>query len=256
MSDAKGRFVWHDLMTPDTSGAQAFYKAIAGWGTQPWDGPQPYTMWTTPGGGMVGGVMGLPASTDAPPHWLAYVSTPDVDATAAEATALGAQVIAGPEDIPNVGRFAVLTDPQGAAFAVYTSSNPAPASDGPAQPGEFSWHELATTDPDAAWRFYQALFGWKETSSMDMGEMGSYRMYGIGAAPFGGIFRQPPEMPGPPAWLHYIRVDDVHRVVEVIKAQGGQIVLGPIEVPGGDWIAQGLDPQGAMFAIHSLARSS
>jgi predicted enzyme related to lactoylglutathione lyase len=250
----RGSFVWHDLMTTDPQGAISFYSKVAGWGTQPWEGPTPYTMWTA-GPAPIGGVMQMPEGVQAPPHWLGYVSTPSVDATVDAAKKLGASVLHQPTDIPSVGRFAVLADPQGVAFAVYSSNNPAPPSDAAPAVGEFSWHELVTTDPEAAWSFYSTLFGWEKTSAMDMGPMGVYQMFGLSKdVPFGGMFKQPAEMPGPPAWCHYVKVDDVNRAVEAAKSHGGQIINGPMEVPGGDWIAQGIDPQGGMFAVHAAAR--
>lgn len=245
---ARGRFVWCDLMTGDPQGAQAFYTKVVGWGTQPWDGPMPYTMWTAPVG-PVGGVMQLPPQ-EHQAHWLAYITTPDCDATAKQAAELGGTVVLAPQDIPNVGRFAVLRDPQGAYFSAFTPSREVSEEDPEPTPGQFSWHELATTDAAAALAFYVKLFGWKENSSFDMGGGWLYHMYGRGGRDLGGIFTKPKEMPGPPAWCSYIMVDDVHAAAERTTANGGQIFNGPMEVPGGDWIAQGFDPQGAMFAVH------
>ena len=249
----RGRFVWFDLMTTQPERAVEFYTAVAGWGTAQWEGPNPgmsYTMWTN-GGAPLGGVMQLPTGAPAPPHWIAYISSPDVDATVKQATSLGAKVMVPPTDIPTVGRFSVLSDPQGAMFAVFTSSSDTPGHDGPPVKGEFSWHELATHDVPAAFRFYETLFGWQKTNAMDMGDMGIYQMYGRNGLELGGMFRKPAEMPGPPSWLQYIMVDDVNRAVDVVKSKGGQILNGPMEVPGGDWIAQCSDPQGAIFAVHA-----
>jgi len=246
----RGRFVWYDLMTTDAAKAVEFYTNLAGWGTTEWEGPSKYTMWTN-SSVPIGGVMTLPPGTGGPPHWLAYISTPDINGTVKQATEFGAKTLIPPTDIPTVGHYAVLSDPQGAAFAVYTASSQTPGHDGEPQIGEFSWHELATHDQPAAFRFYEKLFNWEKTSAMDMGPGGVYQMYGRGGVPMGGMFNKPPEMLGPPAWLHYIRVADVNRAVEATKSRGGQIVNGPMEVPGGDWIAQGIDPQGGMFAVHA-----
>ena len=184
------------------------------------------------------------------------MATPDVDATAARTRELGGQVWVEPMTIPTVGRFAVLADPQGAMFAVYKPEGEPAGHDGAPAIGEHSWHELATTDHEAAFAFYQDLFGWQKTSSVDMGPAGLYQMYcRVEGVPLGGMFNKPAEMPGPPAWLCYVRVDDVHRKVEAVKAAGGQVINGPMEVPGGDWIAQCLDPQGGMFAIHHTGSS-
>lgn len=251
---ASGRFVWYDLMTSDPDAATTFYTQLIGWGTAPWEsGPQPYTMWTnreTP----IGGVMQLPEdakAAGAPPHWLAYVEVADTAATAKRAEELGGKILHGPMDIPSAGTFAVLVDPQGAAFAIYTSQQESPAKQEVPQVGEFSWHELATTDHEAAFDFYANLFGWQKTDATDMGEMGTYQMYGVAGMPMGGMFNKPAEMPGPPCWLFYARVDDVHQAVEKVKTLGGKVLNGPMEVPGGDWVAQCMDPQGAAFALHS-----
>lgn len=249
-----GRFVWYDLMTTDLDAAQAFYTKVIGWGTMQWDGPMPYTMWTHAPKAPLGGLMTLPdeaKAAGAPPHWLAYVSTPDCGATVDKAVALGGKILKEPTEIPETGTFAVLADPQGVVFAVFQSTRGMP-EDAPAEVKQFSWHELATTDWEGAFDFYAKLFDWSKTEDMDMGEMGIYRMYGFGQWPLGGMFNKPAEMPVP-AWLYYIKVPDVNATVETVKAEGGQVLMGPMEVPGGsgDLIAQCLDPQGVAFAVHS-----
>ncbi|HEX9727940.1 MAG TPA: VOC family protein [Gemmatimonadales bacterium] len=247
-----GRFVWYDLATPDPDGAQAFYTKVVGWGTMQWDGPMPYTMWTHAPQAPLGGIMPLDdkaQTAGAPPHWLAYVSTPDCAATAAKAVELGGKVLKEPSEIPATGMFAVLTDPQGAEFAVYQSTAGGP-EDKPPELQQFSWHELATTDWEAGFDFYARLFGWSKTDDMDMGEMGTYRMFGFGQWPLGGMFNKPPEIPAP-GWLYYVKVPDVNAAAETVKAEGGKVLNGPMEVPGGDMIVQCVDPQGAAFALHS-----
>jgi predicted enzyme related to lactoylglutathione lyase len=260
MSDyPRGRFCWHDLMTSDPAAAEGFYKEIVGWGTDIWEGGEmPYTMFTNAGTAL-GGVMLLPEEAKAqgaPPNWMAYVAVPSVGETVAKAKELGGTAYVEPTEIPNVGSFAVLGDPQGAVFAVFTSKEEAPDLDKPPAQGEFSWHELATTDHESAFDFYADLFGWQKTEAMDMGEAGIYQMYGCGAFPLGGMYKKPAEMPAPPHWLHYIKVEDVNAAVEKVKELGGQVLNGPMEVPGGDFIAQCMDPQGAAFALHSTARGS
>jgi predicted enzyme related to lactoylglutathione lyase len=250
-AQSRGRFVWYDLMTPDSAAAQRFYTEIIGWGTQKWEGPMKYTMWTN-GGQPVGGVMDLPKEAQAegaPPHWLAYIATPNVDATADEATKAGATILHPPTDIPEVGRFAVLRDPQGAVFAIFTANDDAAPAAEP-KVGEFSWHELVTTDPDGAWKFYSNLFGWDKMEAMDMGPMGVYQMYGTGGQMLGGIMKKPAEMPFPPHWMLYARVRDLNDVLARVSKLGGQVLNGPMEVPGGSVVAQCLDPQGGAFALH------
>jgi len=250
------RFVWYELMTTDPSTAEVFYRGVVGWGTQPFTGHEhmDYTMWTV-GEEPIGGLMELPEEArrgGAPPHWLGYVGVADVDAAAEKAGQLGGCVLVAPQDIPGAGRFAVVADPQGATFALYQTAAPGEETgEPPGGPGRFSWHELATTDHEAAFEFYRGLFGWTVHQDMDMGEHGIYRIYGPeGAPPLGGMFTKPAAMPGPPVWVYYATVDDLDAAVERVRQAGGQVVLEPMEVPGGDRIAQCLDPQGAFFALH------
>ncbi len=256
MSDIRGRFMWYELLTRDPGSAIDFYADVVGWGTQEWEGGEsPYTMWTA-NEAPVGGVMELPreaVDAGAPPHWLAYIGTPDVDATLARANELGASPIWGPLDVPTVGRMAGVCDPQGAVFAVYTPATPPAEDETPPSQGRFSWHELATTDWEAAWGFYSELFGWVKTDAMDMGEGNMYQMYGRGSFPLGGMYNKPPEVPGPAAWMLYAMVPDVNAAVEAVREEGGQVLNGPMEVPGGDLVAQCMDPQGAAFAVHAAA---
>ncbi len=256
MANASGRFVWHDLMTTDTEGAKKFYGEVAGWGTQPFEGsPTPYTMFTT-GGVPIGGVSALTddmKKNHVPPHWLPAVSVDNVDETLAKATKLGAKTIAPAMDIPDTGRYAVIQDPQGATISIFTP-NPRTSSPGEApKKGNFSWHELTTSDSVAAFDFYSKIFGWEKAGEFDMGApMGIYQMYGQGGAPYGGMMTRTPEMP-PPNWLCYIMVDDAKAAAERIKSGGGKVIVGPMQVPGesGDWVAIAIDPQGAATAVHS-----
>jgi predicted enzyme related to lactoylglutathione lyase len=124
-------------------------------------------------------------------------------------------------------------------------------------PGDFSWHELATHDWRSAWDFYRSLFGWERESEMDMGPAGTYFMFKRqgGVKPLGGIYNKPPEVPAP-AWLPYILVPSADKAVGIAKANGGMVVNGPMDVPGGDRIAQIIDPLGAMIAVHSTAATA
>ena len=249
MSDAPlGRFSWHELMTTDLDAARDFYTKITGWGTSMWDGgDMPYEMWMN-GEIPVGGLMDLPAP-EVPPCWLAYVSTPDLDGTLAKVRDHGGSVLKEMA-VPQVGRFAVVADPQGGVIATIEPEGETPGHDGAPGLGEFSWHELATRDADAAWAFYSEVFNWQAADRMDMGEMGFYQVFGGGAHPLGGIFNGPPEMCAI-GWLLYVRVPDVHAAVKTVTELGGRILNGPMEVPDGDLIAQCMDPQGVAFAVHA-----
>jgi hypothetical protein len=252
-ADIRGRFVWHELMTTDTKAAGAFYPKVTAWKTQAWDKDPSYTLWVS-GKGPFGGVRTLPdAARAAGPHWLPYIGTPDVDATVQTAQRLGARVTMGATDIPNTGRMAVLADPQGAAFALFS---PAPGSQSGGSSGseEFSWHELTTTDAIAALRFYGELFGWEEVAKHDMGPMGVYHLVGIQGVQSIGMFKITPDKPMPTQWMSYAHVADVDKSANAAKAGGGKVVNGPMEVPGGTWIAHVIDPQGAMFAVHADKR--
>lgn len=254
-SDIRGRFVWYDLMTTDLKAALRFYANVTGWGVEDWKNSEtPYKLWMA-AETAVGGAMELPADAramGASPQWMAHVGTPDVDATCREVEALGGNVLKQPEDIPTVGRFAVIADPQGATLSVFSSVEggemPSPKW---GTPGTFSWNELMTSDPIAALEFYRALFGWEPDDAVDMGEDGLYQMFTVGGRMLGGMYKKPAQVPGPPRWLYYVLVEDIERALAVVRQGGGQVLNGPMEVPGGDLIAQCLDPQGVAFAIHA-----
>ncbi|MFI5230628.1 MAG: VOC family protein [Gemmatimonadales bacterium] len=251
-ASTRGRFVWHELMTSDPAAAQDFYGKVVGWSTSKADmGPVDYTMWMA-GETPIGGVMAVPddaKAMGAPPTWLAYVEVPEVDNTVNDAVALGAIVLAPAQTVPDVGRFAVLQDPQGAVFAVITSAAPM-ADEGDPQPLEFSWHELTAAELTGAVGFYEKLFGWEKKGEFDMGPMGPYHMYGRDRFTYGGMMAKSPDMPAP-YWLHYVRVDSADAAADRAKSAGGTLIMGPIDVPGGDRVAILTDPQGARFAVHS-----
>ena len=252
MSDTQGNFVWYELMTSDVNGAIKFYKNVIGWGTQAFEGgAMPYTMWTADGTSL-GGVTTLPDEAKkmgAPPHWLAYVAADDVDALTSKAESLGAKTYVGPMDIPTVGRFSVIADPQGAVIALFKGSDaemPRPAE---ATNGYFSWHELMAGEMETAFRFYSQLFGWQKTGAVPS-PMGTYQMYGKGGRTFGGMMTKRKDDPAPPHWLYYVKVKDLDAALGRVKKAGGKVMNGPMEVPGGDRVAQCIDPQGAAFALH------
>lgn len=245
-----GDFVWYELLTKDPKAAVPFYTDVVGWTTEAFQGgPMEYTMWVA-SQGTLGGTMPLPeqaAKMGAPPHWQANVSVTDVDAAVVKVKSLGGQVYSGPHDIPNVGRFAVIADPQGGVLSLFQPAGEMKPHDS-SKPGEFSWNELATTDAEAALKFYGELFGWTVLERMDMGPMGTYYIYGKDSNQLGGIMNKPKEMPVV-AWIHYILVADLDAAVAKAKARGANVVNGPMDVPGGR-VAQLVDPQGAFFALH------
>jgi len=255
MSDSTGRLVWYELMTTDTAAAKAFYSNVVGW--EPQAGPPPntdYTLFTVAGEG-VAGLMDLPEDArrmGSPPSWIGYVAVDDVDAATEDAQRLGAKVYVAPDDIPDIGRFSVIADPQNAVITLFEPMGE-PSAERPdgmdPRLGRVGWHELLTTDWEKAIDFYGELFGWQRSDAMDMGTMGTYQMFSTdGSEAIGGMFNKPPMIPAT-FWLYYFNVDDIDAASGRVTAGGGQIVNGPMEVPGGQWIIQGRDPQGAMFAL-------
>ncbi len=250
-----GQFVWHEHLTKDPKAAIAFYSEIVGWKTQPFpEGGNDYVMWVG-SQGPLGGVMKLPADAakmGAPPHWMGDVQVDDVDATVALVKKLGGKIHHEPSEIPTVGRFAVIGDPQGAAIAVFKPKNAMELHD-TSKDGEFCWNELMTSDSAAAVAFYTEIFGWKILNEMDMGPMGLYRIYGIGEKQLGGIMTTPSESKMPPMWLYYAQTPDLDGAIKRSTKMGAKIMNGPMDVPGGR-VAQLMDPQGAAFALHQLTK--
>jgi predicted enzyme related to lactoylglutathione lyase len=210
----------------------------------------------TVGGRPIGGIMEMAEDArkmGAPPHWLAYVSVDDLDEYTEKAAELGAKVYVSKVDVPEVGEFSILGDPAGAVFAMFQSAGDDPEQPDMETPGAFSWHELMTDDFDGAWDFYTELFGWQQTDSMDMGEMGEYRMFGVAdETTYGGIMQKPDDFPMS-AWVLYITVDDIDDAIKRAESHGGKKLNGPQEVPGGGKTAQFLDDQGGMFAFYAPA---
>jgi predicted enzyme related to lactoylglutathione lyase len=248
---SKGHFVWHEHMTRDPKAAIAFYSEVVGWKTQPFGQLGDYQMWVG-SQGPLGGVMKLPAELEkigVPPHWMGNVQVDDVDATVALAQKLGGKIHNPPEDVPTVGRVAVIADPQGAAIAVFAPAQVMDAHD-TSKEGEFCWNELVTSDHAAAFRFYAELFGWQQLQQMDMGPMGQYVIYGIGEKQLGGMMNVPPDVPMPPSWVYYTETLDIEAAIGRATKQGAKVMVGPMDVPGGGKVAQLSDPQGAVFALH------
>ena len=252
-SSVLGRPLWYELMTSDMNAADAFYRAVVGWESAPFEGsPQPYTMFKRNAETPVAGLMTKPADVPAPPFWAMYIGVPDLETAAGKVQRFGGREVSPVIDIPTVGRMQMMTDPQGAAFFIYEPSADTPlGEEGPPQVGEASWHELMTTDAPAAMEFYRMVFGWQPSEALDMGPSGKYQMFNRPHGMIGGMMNKPPEMADvPPNWQIYFRVADLDAAVERIKANGGQILNGPMEVPGGDRVVNAMDPQGAAFALH------
>lgn len=254
---AHGSFIWYELLTPDPVAAKTFYDAVVGWNieAQP-SGEMDYRMIGRADGGNAGGVMRL---TDemrghgARPTWLGYVAVDDVDASVASIEQAGGKALMPAFDIPDIGRIALVADPQGVPFYVMRATPPAGNEDkvsdvfSPDQPGRVSWNELATRDLEAAKRFYPAQLGWTLGDVMPMGDMGDYQFITHHGVPLGAMMTAAAE--NQPHWRYYFRVADVDTAKQAVEAGGGTVIHGPQQVPTGDRILIGTDPQGAEFAV-------
>jgi uncharacterized protein len=251
--DVRGKFVWHQLMTRDVPGAKKFYSRLTGWKMQTWPPDPNYTVCVAESG-PTAGIMAIPAEmpADVPAHWLQYIGTRDVDGTADAAVRAGGSIMKAPGDLQGAGRYAVLKDPQGAIFAILDPENARPEIVGVAPNGTFSWHELSTSDNEAAFAFYSALFGWDAITRMDMGPIGTYLIFGWNGQQRGGMYIPPPNMAMPPNWLPYVGVPSADAGFAQATAAGAKEMLAPMDVPGGSRIASFFDPAGAAFAVHSV----
>lgn len=243
-----GDFIWYELMTPDPEAALAFYGAVVGWTARD-TGPDGDYRVLSADGVDVAGVMRLPDGAPAPGGWLAYVGVDDVDAAAASVQTLGGAIHMPAWDVPEVGRMALVADPQGAPFYLMRGSSAETSTAfQPGVRGHVSWNELITDDPAAALAFYGGLFGWRKGEAMPMGELGDYQFLHQGEVRFGALMKRPPTAPNS-AWTSYVQTDDVGDAAERVRAAGGRVVHGPSPVPGDERIIMALDPQGVAFAL-------
>jgi uncharacterized protein len=189
------------------------------------------------------------------PFWSGYIFTPDVDAAAAQAVKLGGKIYKEPWDVPGVLRMAVLADPTGAAFNIMQPLMPDPgkrAGEGAA--GTVGWNELHTTDPKAAWDFYAGMFGWTKGATHNMGpEVGDYQLFQIDGKDAGGMMKKMAMTPMS-LWQYYFNVNGMDAAHARVSKAGGSAVMGPHQVPGGDWIMVAKDPQGGHFALLSKTK--
>jgi uncharacterized protein len=247
-----GRFVWHELHTTERVKAQKFYAALLPWEIQefPMGSGEPYTL-VKMGGKDIGGITKSMAPAHVPPHWIAYIAVENVDAAAKKAKGLGASIKQEPTDIPGSGRFSVVTDPQGAAFALYSHAKPLDAEPEFPPPGGFCWEELMTKDAAAAVEFYRGLFGYS-VEEVDMGPMGTYRLLKRGDLRTAGVI----QMPDAPRsqWLTYLAVPDVDTSTRNATELGAQVMTKPTDIPNIGRFSVVLDPAGAGFAFFTPKR--
>ncbi len=260
MPKTHGAWIWYELMTADPAGAKAFYEAVVpGWTLQPGsEQTGGYGFIVNTDGGMTGGVLELtPGMTEegCAPAWVGYVGVDDCDAAVASIEAAGGRCLMPARDVPMAGRIAMVADRDGAPFYVMTPTPPPGGGQSTAfsdQPhnGRCGWNELMAADPAGAVSFYTGQFGWSVAGEMDMGELGYYHFIAHDGGQMGAIFGLMPGMTQP-VWAHYVWVPAINAAKAAIEAHGGQVVNGPMEVPGPLWIVQGVDPQGAFFSLVS-----
>jgi uncharacterized protein len=235
-----GRFVWHEQVSSDPKQAQRFYTQLFGWKTELFQpGEADYTMISS--GGQSHGGFGKAMEGAPPPHWLSHIRVEKLEDTVEKATRAGGQLAAGPFDMSEVGRIAIIRDPQGAYVSAYE-----PAGEGPAAEGVFVWDELGTTDVDGAQRFYEDVFGW---TTSDMGpEYGGYRIFNRGETGIAGLMALP-DPAIPPHWQPYVAVDDPDATASKSTELGGSTLVEPMDVDKVGRLAVLRDPQGATFGI-------
>ncbi|MEW9855976.1 VOC family protein [Novosphingobium sp. M1R2S20] len=254
MADMQGDFIWYELMTSDADEAQAFYEPLLGWKFAGSNTPDmDYRLGSTD----CTEVVGMLELTDdmiragARPAWIGYIAVDDIAASIAALKDKGGQLFKGPNHLEGVGHMAMVVDPQGAPFYLMQPEGAGPATSFAKydpKVGHCAWNELVTDDPEAADAFYTAMFGWKKGEAVDMGEMGLYQMYTQGDYTLGAMMKRPSEMPAS-AWAFYFRVPNIDVARSQVEKGGGKVVSGPMEIPGGEYVFQGFDPQGAFFSV-------
>lgn len=253
MRNPHGTPVWYELMTRDPQGARRFYAEVVGWKIDEAAAPGAtvdYRM-IAAADVLVGGVFTLTAQhlgEGAQPGWMLYLGVDDVDGCVASVQAAGGRVLLPAFEVPNVGRIAMLSDPQGAMVYVMRGLiDQASTSCAPELAGHGAWHELHTSDVARATAFYLAQFGWGRSRAVDVGPAGVYQLFSVGGRDVGGIMND--ARGARPHWMIYFRVDGIEAAAGRVAAAGGQVVLPPMEVPGGGWVLNAMDPDGALFAL-------
>ncbi|WP_249151245.1 VOC family protein [Bradyrhizobium liaoningense] len=250
VADQLGRFAWYELLTTNVAAARDFYLRVVGWGAKDTSTSSLAYTEVSAGDTPIGGFMELPEEAlqlGATPRWVGYVAVDDIEAAAAQIKRLGGAVLVPPTD-SNIGRIAVVADPQGATFALVTV--PAHRDRKPIGldgPGRVGWHELLASNRRDIFDFYGRLFGWREASA-ETGPADLYQLFSVGGQTIGGMLTKLPSVTQP-CWLYYINVDDIGVATGQVNAGGGRVLQGPIELPDGCWIARCVDPQGALFAL-------
>jgi uncharacterized protein len=229
-----GRFVWHEIVTPDLRRSRAFYAELLGWKFQDLDmGGQAYPMMLA-GGVPQGGLQVLGRLPGTAPHVLGFLSVPDVDAAVAAARGEGGRTLAAPVDLGGVGRLAVLADATGAPFSVlHSRAGDGPEIDDPA-PGMFCWDQLASADLARARRFYNRVLGWTDRALSSTGAQLFVRPHGpagpAGGKPAAGLVQA--DAGAGSHWLSHVVVDDLRGARARAARLGGKVLVDEVALPG------------------------
>jgi predicted enzyme related to lactoylglutathione lyase len=249
MTTNHGHFMWYELLTTDTASAEGFYHQVLGWDARDASTRDFAYRLLSAGTGPVSGLMALPPearASGATPRWVGYVAVDDVDAVVDRLKGLGGSVYVPPTD-SNIGRVSIVADPQSATLGLVQGLSIALPTPAGGSIGRVGWHELLAADWRQAFPFYSALFGWRPAGD-DAGPIDGYQLFAAGADTHGGMFTKLPRAPFP-FWLYYFDVPDTRVALQLVRAHGGRVVQGPVQLPDGTWIARCIDPQGAMFAL-------
>ncbi len=250
-----GMFCWDERAARDVGNTLEFYATLFGWTVEEFDmGPEgPYRV-LKKGKFSVGGFFEMkgPQFENVPPHWMGYIEVEDIDATSEKVSSSSGKVLMPPTDIPDIGRFAVVQDPQGAVVSLFKSLDPDEPTPEKPKYGTICWHELATTDAKAAADFYKELFGWSSVTQ----EYGAtdYTVFLIGEVPVAGMLQMTEEWQGaPPHWMTYFSVENCDGAAEKATKLGAKVIVPPRDVPGTGRFATLIDPEGAVFSIIQMA---
>ena len=248
-----GTFSWPELATTDQKAGVAFYKALFGWEINdvPMGPTEVYSMFQMRGKPVGAGYSMRPDERQMgiPSHWNSYVTVANVDESTKKAESLGGKVLAPPFDVMDAGRMSVIQDPTGAVFQLWTKNRSIGAQI-LNEPGALCWTELTTSDTKAAEAFYTALLGWVPKHS-PAGSPMEYTEFSVAGTPSIGMMPKPPQMPAhiPSYWMPYFQVANCDSSTAKAKELGGNVMVGPQDIPNTGRFTIISDPQGAVFAV-------
>ncbi len=251
-----GKMIWADLITPDLAAAERFYGGLFGWTFQRLRaGDVDYAV-VMQGGRPIAGLVqkAIPAGTHRQPAWLTFLATNDIDGAKRLAVAHGAKVLADIKSYPLRGRQCVLSDPEGAVFALLASSSGDPP-DYLAATGDWIWSSLHAKDAGAEAAFYQNLLGYDvfDLPSDDGLEHLILSTDDYARASANDLARIPARRHS--HWLNFVRVENAAETAAKVAALGGRVLVQPRVDRHGGMLAVVADPAGAPFGVMEWSES-